>query len=187
MFLNLYALQYWRFYYVRIGLFFFFDQGELFSCALLQKCLGIMEESNFTALGDDIFGCLNMLGQFGLEQDSKGPKYLGAVFMNLSHSLFTAWHLTHLKRKTYQVSLKLWTWKSPTFWQTPLPRELTYSGKGSDDNFELHMISTPKYQLCGKGNLETCNDDCFMPWSFVPTFPPPLTPVSQPVPTLSAW
>lgn len=46
-------------------------------------------------------------------------------FYSSEPPLFTVWHLTHLKRKKYQVSLRLWTRNSPTLWQNPLPRELT--------------------------------------------------------------
>lgn len=173
------TFKYWRFCYIRIGLFFW-TKVNSFPVHFYRNILEPWESWICTALGDDIFGCLNMLGQLWLEQDSKGPKYFGAAFMNLSHScsLLDIW--------------PIWKGRSIRFLQSFERGILPHSGKihchvnwhtsdkGNDDNLELQMISTPEYQVCGKGSLEDCNDDCFAPWPFVPTFLPPLPPPSHP-------
>lgn len=150
MFLNLHAL-------LNVGdsfhwnSIFFLNQGKLFSRAALQKSLRAMGESNFTSLGDDIFGFLNMLGWFWLERDSKRPKYLGADFTNLTHFLFTVWHLTHLKKKKYQVSLETLNMKfSHTLAKTQCQENWHKSEEGNDDNLELHIILTPSIRYVVK-------------------------------------
>lgn len=151
MFLNLHVLLnigdswHWN------SIIFFLNQGKLFSCAALQKSLRAVWESNFTSLGDDIFGFLNMVAQFWLEWDFKEPKYLGAAFMNLTHFLITAWHLTHLKRKKYQVSLEALNMKSShTLVKTQFQENWHKNEEGNDDNLELHMILSPSIRYVVK-------------------------------------